>query len=112
MNLRQRRIVWMLWGLLGLGVRLHAQVVIQGDVIHTGVGTTITEGSVVITDGKISAIGKMESIRIPEGFEVLKAKVVTPGLIDAHCTVGLSGILNVEHDQDQLEHSSLVRPEI
>ncbi|MEO1086616.1 MAG: amidohydrolase family protein, partial [Acidobacteriota bacterium] len=38
--------------------------------------------------------------------------VVTPGLIDAHSTVGLSGYLNQRHDQDQLERSSPVQPEL
>jgi imidazolonepropionase-like amidohydrolase len=43
---------------------------------------------------------------------VLEAAVVTPGLIDAHGTVGFSGILNIDHDQDQLERSSPIQPEL
>ena len=43
---------------------------------------------------------------------MLKAAVVTPGLIDAHATVGLSGILNQPHDQDQLEKSASFQPEL
>ena len=43
-------------------------------------------------------------------MQVLKARVVTPGLIDAHSTLGLSGLLNTQHDQDQLEHSAPLQP--
>jgi imidazolonepropionase-like amidohydrolase len=49
---------------------------------------------------------------IPDDYRVMKAEVVTPGLIDAHSTVGLSGIFNIDHDQDQLERSSPVQPEL
>jgi imidazolonepropionase-like amidohydrolase len=43
---------------------------------------------------------------------VLSAEVVTPGLIDAHSVGGLSGIYNQKHDQDQLEKSNPVQPEL
>jgi imidazolonepropionase-like amidohydrolase len=43
---------------------------------------------------------------------VLRAAVVTPGLIDAHATVGLTGLRNVPHDQDQLERSAAMQPEL
>ena len=89
-----------------------AQVAIHGEKIYTMSGAPIEDGMIVIRDGKIAAIGKADGIQVPEGFEVLQAKVVTPGLIDAHCTVGLSGILNVDHDQDQLEHSAPIQPEL
>jgi imidazolonepropionase-like amidohydrolase len=36
-----------------------------------------------------------------------------PGIIDAHATVGLSGILNSDkHDQEQLEKSAPIQPEL
>jgi len=43
---------------------------------------------------------------------VYVAEVVTPGLIDAHSVVGLAGIYNVEADQDQLELSDAIQPEL
>lgn len=88
------------------------QVAVRGKIIHTMAGEPITGGIVVIEDGKISAIGKADQISIPEGFTVLEAEVVTPGLIDAHSTVGLAGILNSPHDQDQLESSAPIQPEL
>lgn len=89
-----------------------AQVAVQGKTVYTMSGAPIKDGVVVIKDGKIAAIGAAADIRIPDGFRVLKAAVVTPGLIDAHSTVGFSGMLNQEHDQDQLEHSTPIQPEL
>ena len=89
-----------------------AQVAVRGDVIHTMAGPPIRNGVVVIQDGKIIAVGPAETVTIPTGFRVLQATVVTPGLIDAHSTVGLSGILNQKQDQDQLERSAPIQPEL
>ncbi len=44
-------------------------------------------------------------MKVPDGWPVLTAAVVTPGLIDAHTVVGLSGAVNVGADQDQDEMS-------
>merc|ERR1711964_886205 len=89
-----------------------AQVAIRGETVYTMAGAPIQDGMVVIQNGKIIAIGTADAIRVPDGVEVLRAKVVTPGLIDAHSTVGLAGILNYDHDQDQLEPSSPIQPEL
>ncbi len=75
-------------------------------------GAPIEDGTIVVEGGKITAIGRSDQIAVPKGFRVLEAKVVTPGLVDAHGTVGFSGILNHAHDQDQLEHSSPIQPEL
>ena len=97
---------------LSLAQGADAQVAIRGDRVYTMAGEPMEDGMVVIRDGKVTAVGKADQINVPDGFPVLTAKVVTPGLIDAHGTVGLSGILNVDHDQDQLEHSEPVQPEL
>ncbi len=90
-----------------------AQVAIRGDVIHTGIGERIENGIVVITDGKISAIGPAADITVPEGFEELQAAVVTPGFVDVRSVVGLAGALNVKgKDQDQHESGSAIQPEL
>jgi imidazolonepropionase-like amidohydrolase len=75
-------------------------------------GPPIENGVVVIQDGKISAIGVADQITVPKDYRVLEAAVVTPGLIDAHSTVGFAGILNQPHDQDQLERSAPLQPEL
>ena len=90
-----------------------AQVALKGAKVHTMTSAgTITDGVVVITDGKIAAVGKASEITIPSGYAVIEGAVVTPGLIDPHGTVGVSGILNQKQDQDQLERSSPIQPEL
>ena len=89
-----------------------AQIAVRGETIHTAAGTPIHDGVVVIRDGKIAAVGPAVSTPIPAGFRVLQAKVVTPGLIDAHSTVGVSGMLNQKQDQDQLDKSGPIQPEL
>ncbi len=87
-----------------------AQVAVRGKVIYTMAGPPIDNGTVVVRDGKIAAIGKSGDVTVPEGFAVLEAAVVTPGLVDAHTAVGLTGMLNQDQDQDQLERSQPIQP--
>ncbi len=89
-----------------------AQVAITGKTVHTMSGPAIANGVVVIQNGKITAVGPADQTAIPAGLKVLEAEVVTPGLIDARSVVGLSGIFNIKHDQDQLERSSPMQPEL
>ncbi|MCH1508324.1 MAG: amidohydrolase family protein, partial [Akkermansiaceae bacterium] len=59
----------------------------------------------------IQAVGS--ALKIPAGYHTITAKVATPGIIDAHTTVGLSGILNSpQHDQEQLDKSAPIQPEL
>ena len=87
-------------------------VAVRGRTIHTMTGPPIVDGIVLIVDGKIAAVGPADSVPVPSGCEVLEAAVVTPGLIDAHCVVGIAGMLNQEHDQDQIDKSSAVQPQL
>lgn len=89
-----------------------AQVAVRGETVYTMAGQPLRDGLVIIRDGKIAAVGPADTTPIPAGLKVLRAKVVTPGLVDAHSTVGLTGIFNNDHDQDQLEHSQPVQPEL
>ncbi len=90
-----------------------AQVAIKAAKLHTmGPAGTIDSGVIVITDGKVAAVGPAASVRIPDGHRVLEAAVATPGLVDARATVGLTGILNTRHDSDQLERSAPMQPEL
>jgi imidazolonepropionase-like amidohydrolase len=63
-------------------------------------------------DGKIEKVGRAGDVSVPSGYKTLSARVVTPGLVDAHATVGLTGWLNQAHDQDQLETSAPIQPEL
>lgn len=98
---------------LAFGSAAQAQdIAIKGDEVHTMAGPAITNGVVVIDDGKIVAVGPAASTPIPEGFTVIDAKVVTPGLVDARTVVGLAGYMNQPHDQDQLDASAPVQPQL
>ncbi len=89
------------------------QVAVRARTLHTmGPAGAISDGVIVCRDGKIVAVGPAASTSIPEGFRVISAQVAAPGLIDAHCTIGLSGIFNQRHDSDQLESSSAIQPEL
>ena len=89
-----------------------AQIAVKGETVYTMNGSAITNGVVLINDGKIEAVGAASDISIPNGYDVHEAKVVTPGLIDAHTVVGLAGYYNQNHDQDQLETSNAIQPEL
>lgn len=81
-------------------------VLVRAGRIHTGVGEPIVGGYVLIEDGKIAAVGKLADRKEPLAAEtILTAAEVTPGLIDTHCSVGVSGAWNVSSDQDQDEPS-------
>ncbi|MEM6793228.1 MAG: amidohydrolase, partial [Acidobacteriota bacterium] len=85
---------------------------VRGETVYTSAGEPLAPGVVLIEGGTITAVGLASEIEIPEGAPVLEAAVVTPGLIDARSTVGFSGFLNQSHDQDQLERSSPIQPEL
>lgn len=87
-------------------------LVIKAESLHTMNGPAIVDGVVVIKDGKIAAVGPATEIDIPDNYRTLSAAVATPGLIDARATVGLTGIYNTDHDQDQLESSEPLQPQL
>jgi len=89
-----------------------AQLAVRGKTVYTMTGPAVANGVVIVRDGKIAEVGAANAITIPQGMRVIDAAVVTPGLIDAHSTVGLSGIYNQPHDQDQLERSAPIQPEL
>ena len=105
--------IWSFLLTLGLlASSAQAQLAVRADTVYTMAGAPIENGVVLIHDGKIEQVGPAQTVRIPEGYRVLEAVVVTPGLIDAHSVVGLAGILNYDHDQDQLDTSDPIQPEL
>ncbi|MDX6695737.1 MAG: hypothetical protein QOF02_3340, partial [Blastocatellia bacterium] len=88
------------------------QLAVRAETLHTMAGPEIKDGVVLIRDGKIEKVGPASQLKIPAGYKILTARVVTPGLIDAHTVVGLAGYLNQPQDQDQLERSAPLQPEL
>jgi imidazolonepropionase-like amidohydrolase len=97
---------------LALASTLWAQVAVRGEIVYTMAGSPLKDGVVLIKEGKIDKVGAASGVTIPTGYRTLVAKVVTPGLIDAHTVVGLSGYTNQPQDQDQLEPSGPIQPEL
>jgi len=90
----------------------HAQIAVRGETVWTMAGEPISNGVVLLNKGKIEAVGSANQIKIPSNYRVISAKVVTPGLIDAHSVIGLAGHMNQPHEQMQIETSSPMQPEL
>jgi imidazolonepropionase-like amidohydrolase len=89
------------------------QVAVRGETVYTMADSPIPNGVVLIGgDGRIERVGPAAQVAVPDGYRILEARVVTPGLIDAHTVVGLAGALNQPHDQDQLERSDAIQPSL
>lgn len=87
------------------------QVAVRGETIHTMAGPAIRDGVVLIgANGRIERVGAASDVAIPAGYRTLNARVVTPGLIDAHTVIGVAGYLNQPHDQDQLDRTNAIQP--
>ena len=68
-----------------------SKLAIVGGLLLTITGGEIENGTILVEDGKIVAIGK--DLVVPEGYECIDAQncIVTPGFIDAHSHLGLMG---------------------
>lgn len=85
---------------------------VRGATVHTMAGPPLADGVVVIENGKIRAVGPAATTAVPADAKLLRAAVVTPGLVDAHSVVGLAGHLNQPQDQDQLDPGEAIQPEL
>ena len=65
-----------------------------------------------IADGKIARVeAKIPGADAEHSVDV-SGLYVTPGLIDAHTVVGMVGYLSQDDDQDQLERSAAIQPDL
>jgi len=105
--------IFIIAAVLALGaLPLAAQIAVTGETVYTMADDPIQNGVVLINNGKVEQVGPASAVSIPDGYRALSAKVVTPGLIDAHTVVGLAGYLNQKNDQDELERSNAIQPEL
>jgi imidazolonepropionase-like amidohydrolase len=60
---------------------------IIGKKVNTITDGIIKNGVILVEDGKIKEIGP--DVKVPDGVKPLKAKYVMPGLVEAHCHIGI-----------------------
>ncbi len=94
------------------GPVLAQDIAVRAGTLHVGNGERHEPGMVLIRNGVIEAVGPADDIRVPDGIDIVSVAVATPGLIDVRAVVGLAGAANQPHDQDQLEHSDAIQPEL
>jgi imidazolonepropionase-like amidohydrolase len=65
-------------------------VAFRGGELHPISSPAISDGVVVVENGKILAVGPAASVRVPRGAQVIDVagKVILPGLIDTHSHLG------------------------
>jgi imidazolonepropionase-like amidohydrolase len=86
---------------------------ITGATVFDGEGGRIDNGTVVLADGVVQAVGGTNT-PIPEGATRIdgRGKWVTPGIIDVHSHLGDYPSPSVEAHQDGNEVTGPVRPEV
>ncbi len=86
---------------------------ITGATIYDGEGGRIENGTVVMVDGRIQAVGGPDT-PIPDGAVRIDGRGlwVTPGVIDVHSHLGDYPSPGVEAHQDGNEATNPVRPEV
>ncbi len=98
----RRRLLWLvLLAPCSLGAQ---NVALVADHLYTmDGGPQGGPGMVLIRDGKVDEVRQGAKGEPPAGFQVIHGAYVTPGLIDADTTTGISGAYNIPADQDQDE---------
>ena len=87
-------------------------IFVFGEEIHPVTRPVIRNGVVVVENGTIQGVGPASMVDGREADRVIQASVVVPGFVDARATVGLTGQFNHEHDQDHLDTSEAMQPEL
>ena len=77
--------------------------------------SVINHGIILVSSGKIEALGPRSSIQIPEGYTLIDAsdRWVTPGIVEAHTHIGTDGGFNdmVTPINPELQMAECVYPE-
>jgi imidazolonepropionase-like amidohydrolase len=87
-------------------------IAIKGGKVLTVAKGTIEDGTVVMQNGRITAVGPTSSTTIPANARVIDAKGMTvyPGLIDAETHLGLTEISADKMTNDMIESSDEIMP--
>jgi imidazolonepropionase-like amidohydrolase len=87
-------------------------IAITGGKLLTITHGVIENGTIVLSGGKIAAVGAAGAVKIPAGATIVDAKGMTvyPGLIDSETNLGLSEIEADEMSNDLVETSDEIFP--
>ena len=87
-------------------------LVLRGGKLLTVTHGTIEYGVLIIENGKISAVGPANSVKIPKDGRVIDVSGMTvyPGLIDSETQLGLTEIQAEETTNDFIEPSDEIMP--
>jgi imidazolonepropionase-like amidohydrolase len=87
-------------------------IAITGAKLLTITHGVIDNGTIVLSGGKIAAVGPASSVSVPAGAQVVDGKGMTvyPGLIDSETNLGLSEIDADEASNDLVETSDEIYP--
>jgi imidazolonepropionase-like amidohydrolase len=90
-----------------------AVTAIRGATVYDGEGGRIDNGTVILADGKVQAIGDANTA-VPEGAYVIDAagKWVTPGIIDVHSHLGDYPSPGTPSHSDGNEATAPARPDV
>ena len=87
-------------------------VALRGGTLLTITHGNIKDGTLVIENGKIAAVGPAASVKIPKGAQVIDATgmMIYPGLIDSETNLGLTEISADQMSNDLVETSDEIMP--
>jgi imidazolonepropionase-like amidohydrolase len=87
-------------------------IAITGGKLLTITHGVIENGTLVLSGGKIAAVGTAATVQIPPGAQIVDAKGMTvyPGLIDSETNLGLTEIEADEMSNDLVETSDEIFP--
>jgi len=87
-------------------------IAITGGRVVPVTANEIEDGVVLVTDGKITAVGSAADVVIPDGAQIVDAtgKWVTPGIIEAHGHIGIDEEANGPAGNDTNEMTQPTTP--
>ena len=87
-------------------------IAITGGKVLTVAKGTVEDGTVVIENGRITAVGPAASTKVPANAQVVDAKGMTvyPGLIDSETHLGLTEVSADRMTNDMIETSDEIMP--
>jgi imidazolonepropionase-like amidohydrolase len=87
-------------------------IAITGGKLLTVSHGTIDNGVLVMSDGRISAVGENGKVNVPAGAQIVDAKGMTvyPGLIDPESNFGLTEVSADQMSNDLIERSDEIMP--